>query len=1206
MSLARIRLLIGVLLVLIVPALVADDTELYRATYETGATGRPKVLVIFDDSGSMDEIVYGSKPAYDPTATYVSSVPADRVYWSEDGSPPEVTGDEADQWFEADKNRCGESEPTLDSFGNYTTLAARWQIADGEWKTRVDEVCTFRIIICLRREERETTYWDGQEAKWLELSADDNDPAHVDCQQDVANENSDNGTGQPGGYPRAADSPDATVEDAYVDSVGSSNVSWGGDAYTFYTSHYMDWYYDTSIVTEDKDYLQIAQEVIGGIVQSNTAIDFGLAVFNNNDQASTSGGRVVQRIIEGMSLEDRNSLVTTLDSVDHAGWTPLCETTYEAFRYMSGDTPEYAYSRADVDTVVADPLAFGDGGNYISPLAACSNTYIILMTDGLPTRDGGANTEVQEVSGENCRTYGTGDDATTSCLAVLTDHMATTDLDNDSSNGFQYVPTATIGFNVPGNATDLLTDAATLVKENGDPAYYYAESADDLTASFQQIILGILSSESTFTSPAVAVDSFSRTQSRDDVFFAMFEPTSDANWSGNIKKLKLAVSNGSARLEDVNGNAAIDGNGLIADSARSYWSSNTDGSSVAAGGVGELLKNRDLSTRSILSNTGVNGALQTLNTTNMVAAAYGFTEDAELFSLWGVEDQGELASTIDWLWGYDADDLNGNDSTTDTRSWIMADILHSKPLVVNYGALGSFTTADPDLRIIAGTNNGLLHMFGNNDGQEDWAFFAKELADVPGRRRNSSSGSDTVYGIDSPAVVYKFDANADGTFNHVDGDKVYLFFGLRRGGALLYALDISNPDSPSFMWSLSPLVSGFDELGQTWSVPVVTSIPGYSDSNGDPKPVLAFGAGYDTAKDDQDSLAGTGTQDAMGRGLFIVDAVSGSLVWSVTPDVDSAKNLQATALTHSVAAPVTAFDSNGDERTDRIYFVDTGGNLWRVDMAGASLPTSAQDTWFIHKVFASNGGTTATDRRFFSAPDVARASVEGRAVDAIMLGTGDRTNPIDRDNPDDNTDVAVDNQFYMILDEQPLPYAAALDNSKCETEPEHDFRCKLPLSPTDLYDITDNDIQDGTAEEIAAASAGLNSANGWRLDLEADGEKSLARSLTIQGKLFFTTFSPVLELSTCGFSAGSARLYILDLLTGAEVQDFNSDNDTERSWIIGGLIADTPSPHFGSDGQIRLLLPPGDGADGQTTGNPLESGASIPGPYGSYWYQEEY
>ena len=38
---------------------------------------------------------------------------------------------------------------------------------------------------------------------------------------------------------------------------------------------------------------------------------------------------------------------------------------------------------------------------------------------------------------------------------------------------------------------------------------------------------------------------------------------------------------------------------------------------------------------------------------------------------------------------------------------------------------------------------------------------------------------------------------------------------------------------------------------------------------------------------------------------------------------------------------VAVLDSNGDELTDRLYFADTGANIWRVDI-GSSLPTSVK------------------------------------------------------------------------------------------------------------------------------------------------------------------------------------------------------------------------------------------------------------------------
>jgi type IV pilus assembly protein PilY1 len=62
---------------------------------------------------------------------------------------------------------------------------------------------------------------------------------------------------------------------------------------------------------------------------------------------------------------------------------------------------------------------------------------------------------------------------------------------------------------------------------------------------------------------------------------------------------------------------------------------------------------------------------------------------------------------------------------------------------------------------------------------------------------------------------------------------------------------------------------------------------------------------------------------------------------------------------------------------------------------------------------------------------------------------------------------------------------------------------------------------------------------------------------------------------------------------------------------LGPILPETPSVHFGEDGQIRLLLPPGappedDSDDEECEDGVCELGEKISAPYGTYWYQEEY
>lgn len=1170
------------------PLLHADDTEIYRTIYEPGANARPKVLILFDESGSMDTAVQ-ERPAYDPNEPYVSQFNADRIYWTVDNTPPPA---DSDQWFLASSNRCSKSYTPLTETGRFASKARRWASAES--------------------------------AGWYALSDNVNEPVHVDCYEDYRDSIDDNGVGVANGYPHDPGNPDADDSEAYVADRGDSNLNWGNDAYTFYSAHYLDYVYDDTILVEDRDRLAIAQEVVQSLVRSNTGIDFGLATFNHNRNGENNGGRIVRRIIQGMSDEERESLVDIVAEFESAGNTPLCESTYEIYRYLAGLSVFYGLEKhPNRDTPERDLLAEDAEGNYISPNTDCAYTYVIIMTDGLPYEDRNANAAIEDLTGETCSEYEDNEgDMRANCLPEIAGYMASTDLDGDDSNGNQYGRIYTIGFHTD---QQLLEDTA----DKGLGAYYTADSAEALTAAFQGAVLDILSTGSTYTAPAVAVDTFTRTRSRDEVFFAMFMPNAGEDWPGNIKKLKVVITDGEAELRDANNNPALDDSGQIASNATTFWSNNIapqDGPTVTEGGVGALLAAADLGQRGQRLWTNTDEAnpnplnrLQLFSSANIDADAYGFENDAgvggltaqeKLLSLWQVADQDGLNEVISWGIGYDVKDEDGDGNLLDNRPWILADILHSKPLVVNYGALGEFTEDDPDLRILVGTNAGFLHMFGNDDGEEDWAFFGKELGSVLSRRMNRDFADGHIYGVDSPPVLYTRDINRDGTLDAGDGDKVWLFTGLRRGGRILYALDISDPDSrPGLLWkidrsTLGLETPGFEELGYTWSVPVVTFIPGHFDEDtGAPRPVLIFGGGYDPNKDDHAALALGGDPDTMGRGLFIVDAEDGELLWSVTPNPNSANNMEAD-LDHSVAAQVTALDSNGDALTDRVYMADTGGNLWRVDLVGNALPDAQQDSWQITQLFAANGGTKATDRRFFNAPDIVRTTIAGERVDAVLLGSGDRTNPAEVDDPNDPANPAVDNQFYMIKDRQVLPYVAAVDPDRCDEDPTYDFRCDdyYPLDPNSLYPVLDFNPDD--PQEVAA----LEARDGWALDLTENGEKSLARSLTIAGRVYFTTFTPNPEVSqVCEPEPGTGRLYIVDLFDATPVVDFDPDeNDgTERSWIIGELIPDTPSAHIGSDGEIRLLLPPGEG-DGGPVGNPFETGASLPDPYGSYWYREEY
>ena len=171
---------------------------------------------------------------------------------------------------------------------------------------------------------------------------------------------------------------------------------------------------------------------------------------------------------------------------------------------------------------------------------------------------------------------------------------------------------------------------------------------------------------------------------------------------------------------------------------------------------------------------------------------------------------------------------------------------------------------------------------------------------------------------------------------------------------MIYALNVDDPANPIFLWKKTEV--DIPELGYTWSAPKAARVRGYAN------PVLIFGGGYDNAEDSEPPLTNT-----MGRGIFILDATNGTVVWQASYSGSggttcAGTNCALSGMTHSIPADVTLvnrdFDTNG--YIDRIYAADMGGNIWRVDLepAGytAAASPSARSTWQVTK-FASLGGT---------------------------------------------------------------------------------------------------------------------------------------------------------------------------------------------------------------------------------------------------------
>jgi type IV pilus assembly protein PilY1 len=1131
---------LAIFLLLLSSLSFSEDIELYISETIKQSQTRPKVLVIFDNSGSMGTQEFFKK-AYNPSTDYAALAgltkrSAKHIYYSKGGDTTPVPDSPSENRLFLDEiNGCKTARDILNQYGIYTGRV------------------------------REYTF-QGNSGRWAEIPDKSGSSIKLlDCEDDVISLNNGNGkiknsTGDIVNLPAPLNGfpvdalGDQSNPQYYTAQVEDSNVSWSGQLITLYTDNYLRWQQNPDIPTEQKSRLEVAKESVTNLINSSPNVDFGLQVFNrNNGRNNRNGGRVVHGIQES-TLTSRASLLDIINNQISADtWTPLCETLYEATRYFAGKSIDFGN---DDDFTPYRDQSIEDGGSYKSPFTSCSDRiYVVLITDGEPTYDIDADDEIFNLPVSGQDTFSTADnyyvggpskrDSQYSYLAALAGWIRNNDL-NLNLDGKQTAETYTIGFSSGADsAAGLLTETA----ERGGGKYFKAEDSASLTAALANVLASLEPSNDSLTSASVAANNFDRTETLDSVYYAMFQPDRGPRWQGNLKKYK--VVNG--QQLGANNAKAVDDDGYFSDDVQSYWSNDKDGDSVQEGGVAEMLRSK--TNRTLLSDLGANNALVDL-TFDDASTSEVFSTQTELALALDVhDDQAVITDMLHWINGKDMDDVDEDSVTLDeNRPDVFGDPLHSKPVVINYG--------NNDIYIVVGTNHGILHMFKDDDASnsidEEWAFMPKNFISNIRPLRDNFTSADKIYGVDGLITSHIVDNNGDGIVN--GADRVWLFFGFRRGGNHYYAMDVTNPAVPKVMWTIEGGTGDFSELGQTWSQPKVI-LSKLNTASGKGKPTLLFGGGYDTIKDAK-SVGGKSGADNQGKAIYMVDAQSGALVWSLAPTGD-------TTFTgvDSIPASIGSLDSDGDGYTDRLYAGDTGGNVWRVDMPG-----SDKSTFSVFKLASlgnggASGGTQANDRRFFNEPDIVRAYITetinsgkkdaaGKDIivqqdipyDAILIGSGDRTNPIGTDN---------DDKFFMIKD--------------IHIKTQQFTTSSVPAIPntiilSDLADYTDNPFGEVlTTQERETLSLEVSLKMGWFIDFEQSGEKNTSKSLVINNVVYFTSYTPPtlgVESVSCNLPNGQGWLYAVDLALGLNKYNWAAEdarNRDDRIAFISEQFLDSPT-----------------------------------------------
>lgn len=924
---------------------------------------------------------------------------------------------------------------------------------------------------------------------------------------------------------------------------------------------------------------------------------------NSNDD----GGyvRAAMRLMDATNRPKYSALINSLNvTSDKSNGGKLGKTMVEVHRYFSAGAPYAGNNKNKTDytgnvsgsassnavyALAGNALTAKAGSPYLSPIVTgCAKNYVIYISNGA-VQDNASDT-----AAATAQLSAAG--GSTTALAISPSGSQ----DNVGDEWARYLKQSSLGittYTVDVNKvttgqgpgwTALLKSMATVSSGKYFDVSSAASGGAEISKALNDIFSEIQAVNTVFASVSLPVSVNTQGTYLNQVYIGMFRPDPDAKplWMGNLKQYKLGLTGANLNLQDADGTLAINNQtGFIGECVRSFWTPTTvdtywsfrpqgsclsianaaqsnypDGNVVEKGAQGYQL--RSTTTRTVKTcNASACTALIDFNNTNVSQAQLGAASTTERDAL------------INWEKGQDVDDEDIDATTTaEMRPSSHGDVVHSRPVAVNYG-----TDASPQVVVYYGGNDGVLRAVNGNRsaaigayaaGVELWAFVPPEFyASIKRLRDNSprisfiggTSGTPTPqpksYGMDGPMAVYTYPANTQPT-------TAWLYATQRRGGRNLYAFNVSTPSSPTLKWRIgcpnlsndTGCTSGMSGIGQTWAPPKVVKAAGYNSGN---DPLLILGGGYDNCEDsDPHSCSG-----GKGSAIYVINADTGAILNTFNTD-------------RSVAADVSVVtDSAG--RATYAYAADLGGNVYRI-----SIGSDAPAAWTMTKIAALGCATASTcgaNRKFMFAPDVV---VEG-STHILLIGSGDREKPLTAY----TSAASVGNQMFMVKDK---PSDAAWLSSETAT-------CGAAVICLDSL-LAISGSTDPTQSDVDAKK-------GWALTL-ASTEQVVTSSVTTFGITTFSTHTPAVpSAGTCGSNLGTAKVYNIGYTNAA------SKNGTANRYEIitgGGL---PPSPVAGKvtldNGQTVVFV------IGANKNSPIEAQLRTPltsstsQPKGRvYWYQQ--
>ncbi len=478
---------------------------------------------------------------------------------------------------------------------------------------------------------------------------------------------------------------------------------------------------------------------------------------------------------------------------------------------------------------------------------------------------------------------------------------------------------------------------------NGRGTYYSAKNSDELSQGLNDALASIGMRRG--AGAAAATSSLNPVAGDNFAYVASY---TTLKWTGNLEARSINLTTGEVSenaswcLEDVVAGVCAAPSEIVQDTSgdsNEYFCS-TPGATEATCTAGQLDEDNNClvqiatsctgkmqsmvgaytDTRTIKTADRANGVLTDFAYDNLSSTqkTYFGTTNLTQLSQWPslTTTQREAAAGANFVnylrgqFGYENRDSNSVEENRlfRYREAVIGDAMESEPSYVGKPAFSyvdsgyaAFATsqANRGKTVYLGTNDGMLHAFDATNGTERWAYVPSmvipnlwKLADL------NYASMHTNYVNGSPKIA---------DIKVGDDWKTILISGLNGGGRGYFALDVTDPVSPSFLWEID--TSTDEDIGYSYGEPIITK-------KQDGTWVVLFASGYNNVS----------PGDGEGH-LYIYNAWTGTAIDKIDTGVGS-------TATPSGLAKISGWadDPMKNNTTTYVYGGDLAGNVWKFDI----------------------------------------------------------------------------------------------------------------------------------------------------------------------------------------------------------------------------------------------------------------------------------